>query len=287
MAKTSKIKKRWIPIMAPKLFREQQIGETYILEPEKLVGRNLTVNLMSLTNDIKKQNFSVQFLITQVDNSKAYTKTLGLKMSPAALKRLVRRGKTRLDESFVLAIKDEVIRIKPLIVTRNVVKGSVKFALRQKLIEELTKKICAMNLSDIINEVISTKMQRSMKEILSKVYPLRVFEIRHVKIEKSKNIKVVKAPVEEQKVEEVKTEKKSEEKVENTEKKEEKKEVPKVEEKKVEVKTEAPIEEKKEEVKKEVPVEEKKVEPVKEEAKLETEVEEKKVEEPKEVLESK
>ena len=59
-------KKRWCQIIGPKIFRDTILGETAVIDPNMLINRALTVNLMTLTNDIKKQNINVSFLINKV-----------------------------------------------------------------------------------------------------------------------------------------------------------------------------------------------------------------------------
>ena len=56
MAKAKVIKKEWYPILAPKIFQNTVLGETYVYEPEQMVGKGITKNLMNLTNDVKRQN---------------------------------------------------------------------------------------------------------------------------------------------------------------------------------------------------------------------------------------
>ena len=59
-------KKKWFEIVAPKLFDERVIGETTALEPDKLIGKPVLINLMALTNDPRKQNVSIKFNIESV-----------------------------------------------------------------------------------------------------------------------------------------------------------------------------------------------------------------------------
>ena len=52
VGKGSKIKKQWFQIVAPKIFNEQVIGEAYLTEIEKGIGRQVPINMMNLTGDM-------------------------------------------------------------------------------------------------------------------------------------------------------------------------------------------------------------------------------------------
>ena len=211
--RTKAKKKIWIQLVAPKIFNEQVLGEIPLLEPSSAIGRHVTVNLMTLTRDMRKQNTNVQFEITEVKGSRAHTKMLGLRVMPAAVKRLMRRNKSKVDESFVVQTKDDVyITPKPLLVTTSATHKSVLTVLRSKVREILALECKKMDYDKLIIDIISNNMQRGIKDKLKKIHPLRICEIRSMKIvnpERIKYVKVVEAkpeppkPVEEPKKEAV------------------------------------------------------------------------------------
>lgn len=132
----TKVKKqKWVQILAPKSFNNEIIGEIYASEIRSLVGRVVTVNLMTLSKDIKNQNANLRFVITQVEGGKGITELDGYYLIPASVRRLVRRGKKRIDLSFTCKTSDNKnVRIKPLIIPRTKVKSSVSAELRRALI---------------------------------------------------------------------------------------------------------------------------------------------------------
>src|SRR3989338_7325810 len=99
-AQEAKKKKKWITILASSEFGNQEIGETYVEEPEQAVGRSVETNLMMLTKDPKKQNFNVYFEIYSVKNNQALTKLRSYSIQVAQLKRITKKGKNKLDDSF-------------------------------------------------------------------------------------------------------------------------------------------------------------------------------------------
>ena len=109
------IKKRWCNIVSPEMFRDFVIGETFVAEPSSIVGKTLSINLMTLTNDIKKQNINLKFLVNKIQNDTGIANVIGYELVPSSVRRLVRRGKERIDPSFVCHTSDIImVRVMPL-----------------------------------------------------------------------------------------------------------------------------------------------------------------------------
>jgi len=247
VTKATKVKrKRWIHVLASKLFRNEPIGEIPTAEPELLKGKLVTVSLMTLTRDMKKQNTNVKFIITNIQGDRANTELYGYYLNPTSIKRLVRRGKEKIGVSAIFKTSDnKKVRMMPLVIPRTKVKGSIATSFKRLAINYLTAYTAKTTFENIVRDLITNKLQRELKNELKKAYPVRILEVAKLHIEREKK------PAEEKKVEEIKEEKpKKEEKPEKKE--EEKKEKP-VKEEKTE-KKEEPKEEKKEE--KETPKEE-------------------------------
>ncbi|HLD06382.1 MAG TPA: hypothetical protein VJC16_02505 [Candidatus Nanoarchaeia archaeon] len=174
-------KKKWYPVIAPQLFNEQPLGEVPLYDPEAAVGRIMSVNLMILTDDPKKQNFSMLFRITGAANGQLKTEIVGMVMQQTAVKRMVRRKKIRIDESFPCATKDgKRIRIKPFLVTYSLAKGSVLQSLHKHTLQFLKKEIAKLDFEQVIHDIIIRKLQQEMQAHLKKIYPLAVCEIRQI-----------------------------------------------------------------------------------------------------------
>lgn len=201
------IKKKWVSILAPKMFNSQEIGETYVQDARQALGKDMTVNLMTLTRNPKTQGINVSFEITGQQDDHVITDFTGFKMMPSVVRRMVRRGRDKVDDSFVCSSQDgKKLRVKPLVVTRNKVRGSVLTGLRKSIRSYLTKLIAKTNYEKFAKEVVEKKFQREMKKSLSKVYPLSSCEIRWMHIVKEK-----KSPVSKKKKVEAKAEKPAEE----------------------------------------------------------------------------
>lgn len=206
-------RKEWYQIIAPKLFQNAVLGETYVYEPEKTIGKGLSVNLMSLTNDIKRQNININFKINSMQNGKALADVVGYYMAQSSVKRSVRKDINKIDMSFPCKASDgKSLRIKPLLITRSATKGSIVAKLRKKTEEFLTKYIKDSSCDTIINDLVNHKLQTALKKELNKIYPLRVCEIRLMEIieGEGKKIEAKSVTMKEKKVKEEKNTEKEE-----------------------------------------------------------------------------
>jgi small subunit ribosomal protein S3Ae len=178
-SKSSVKKKKWYKIVAPKIFGETVLGETSVVNPEDAFGKPLKLSLMNITNDIKKQNITISFIIDTLQGSNLTTKPIGYEMIPSAIKRLVRRRRNRLDESFMCYTQDKIlIRIKPFMLTRTKTIGSNVYNLRMMMIEKVVAYVAAHPYERLIPLIVNHKLQNDIKNELNKAYPMKNFEIR-------------------------------------------------------------------------------------------------------------
>lgn len=216
--------KKWFPIMAPKVLRGAFIGETPAASIENAFGRNVNISLAAVTGDFKRQNVNVTFEITGADDGKLQTIITKIEMVPSHIRRCVKKGKVRIDDSFICKTSDNVqLRIKPFFVTMNKVKGSRKTLLVKLARTTFRDMIGKIPYDKFLEDTFSTRLQKEMKGVLKKVAPLKSCEIRMAELIKEKKpakkpedippLKSVEKPVAEikeekpEKTEEVKEEK--------------------------------------------------------------------------------
>jgi len=183
VVKTKKKKKKiWYTVVASKEFNNAVIGEIPGYDPNSVVGKFVSINLMTLVGDPKKQSVNVKFEINNVSEKKAFTEMVSYGLSTSYVKRMVRKAKSKLDDSFILESKDKVkFVVKPFIVTRNKVQKGVLTAIRKEVRSLLEKDVKEKNFSVFINEVFIGKLRREVKKRLNKIYPISVFELRMIK----------------------------------------------------------------------------------------------------------
>ena len=180
--KTVAAKKRikaWYPIYAPAFLNEVFMGESHVYAKNELEGKTLKLSLFAVTNDMKKQNMDASFKIVSVVEGKAQTRITGIYLTQSYIKRLVRRGRNKIDDSFLVKTKDrKLLRVKPLMVTNNKANKSITSRIRVTARAIIAKIASMSDHEQFFNDIISIKLQKELREKLSKIYPLRFLEIR-------------------------------------------------------------------------------------------------------------
>jgi len=183
MVKAKIMKKEWYPILAPKIFQNTVLGETPVFEPGQMLGKGLTINLTNLTHDVKRQNININFEIVNVENGKGFTEVVGYNMVQSTIRRLVRKNIEKIDMSFSCKTSDNKnLRIKPLMITRSATTGSVAAKIRRNAQNFIVDYIGKISYDNFVNDLVSHKMQSYLRKDLSKIYPLRICEIRSMEI---------------------------------------------------------------------------------------------------------
>lgn len=172
------IKKKWLQIRASKFFDNELLGECYVASPELLMGRTVSANLANLTGDIRQQSVTLKFIVNSMEGETGIADVIGYQMASSAIRRIVRRGSDRLDESFVCETSDgKKVRIKPMAITKTITNSAVHRSVRKMLINSLVKIVKLHTFDSLINEIITSKLQMAVKADLKKIYPLKAVEI--------------------------------------------------------------------------------------------------------------
>ena len=176
MAIVKKGKKKWYQIAGPKMFRGTILGESYVYDAKTLVGKKLKVNLSKLT-ETRKHNSEILFKIENVKDNVAYANIFGYTMLDSYTKRILRVGTRIAEDSSIYETKDKVkLRIKFILITRGKPSNSVLSNLRKKAKEYLIPHITKKTYEEFMTGVIDTSIQREMRNLLKKVYPLSFCE---------------------------------------------------------------------------------------------------------------
>ncbi|MBR9703742.1 hypothetical protein GOV10_06890, partial [Candidatus Woesearchaeota archaeon] len=90
VTKTKVKKKKWMPVVAPKIFNNAVLGETHIQDDAQVLRKSITLNLSTVMNDMRKQGYLVRFDVVKLHEGKAITALTGMNMTPSGMKRLIR-----------------------------------------------------------------------------------------------------------------------------------------------------------------------------------------------------
>jgi ribosomal protein S3AE len=176
-------KKRWVQIICP-LFNNQMVGETSVVDIKSAIGKNISVNLMMLTNDPRKQNSNIMMRVEQLKGETgAIAEVKGYEMQQPSLRKLVRRGKTKVQDSFKCYTSDKKpIVVKPFVLTRFIVKKEVARKIRYTLKQTVLEYVSKNTFDALLKDVISSKLQKHLKISTEKIYPIKMVEFSVVKI---------------------------------------------------------------------------------------------------------
>jgi len=181
-------KKKWFPVVAPKILGGKIIGESLLTDSSLMKNRLLTVNLMNLTGDPKKQNTNVQLHIKNVKDGQGHTEIVKIERLNSFIKRMVRRGRKKIDDSFLGTSGDNKrTRIKTLVITNNYVVHSVATKLRMELRKQIKDILKKSTFEKMVDEILKGAILKELKGKVSKITPVRVVDIRSLKIEVSKD----------------------------------------------------------------------------------------------------
>src|SRR3989344_6330689 len=168
-----KKKKKWVTIYASSEFNNIDIGETLVVEQNEVLGKTLEVNLADLTNDIKKQNILLTFAANKIQDQKVVCDIIGYELSPSYVKRVIKRARSKIEDSFLCSTKDDVkVRLKPVILTRSKAKGSILTLLRHKSKDYFVNNVKKQTYNEILADIMSHNLQKGLKEELKKIYPV-------------------------------------------------------------------------------------------------------------------
>lgn len=178
-----KRKKRWYGIVAPQEFNSKRIGETLAGEPNEMLGRSVKINLMNLIDDYKKQGINIHFKVEAVNDDNAVCKTIGYEMLKSHARRMVRKGADKMDDSFIAQAKDGgQFRVKPVVVTRNMVPHSALGMMRKIIRDYVIEKFKELSSIEVFEAAIQSKLQREMRSSIAKICPVSACEIRTLEI---------------------------------------------------------------------------------------------------------
>jgi small subunit ribosomal protein S3Ae len=190
---TTKLKKKeWFQILAPKSFNSALIGETLASEASELMGRPVSVNLMVITNNFKHQNINVTFIVDNISGDKATTQAHGCELMTASVKRLIRRRREHIFDSFVVETKEKKsVTFKPLLITRGAATNSVVTKIRLTARNFIANYASKNDFDTLFRDVAFGKLQKMLSDRIKKICPLRSCDIRVFKLEEKRKPTVV------------------------------------------------------------------------------------------------
>ncbi len=208
-------KKVWIPVYAPKWFGSQFLGEIFATEPQETIGRNMVVNAGALGGESQRQSVNITFHITGLEDNKLTGDIIGMGWLPASVRKLVRRGREKMDDSFTVLTGDgKKLRIKFVMLARSKTTRGVTAQIRRHLHTFVGRTAVSQTYQEFVLSIAQQRLQRSCQDALRKTYPVAICEVRQMLVIGTgtpEEVAAVKATIPAEKPKEQKQEEKTEE----------------------------------------------------------------------------
>ena len=189
MVKKKAKAKETYTIISPKVFGEKEIGVTFASEQKQLIGREVILSALELTENMNKYYLKILFKINRVEGNKAFTEFHGTECLQDYISRMVVRKVRRIDTIQDLFTKDNVkLRVKSICVFSRKAKSSIEAKISKKIKEVLKQEIESKNLDDFVKSLISDEIKNKVLKEARKIYPIKNFEIRKVEVLSAKEM---------------------------------------------------------------------------------------------------
>ncbi len=188
--------KVWYTISAPAAFNNHQLGETFADEPQKLIGRTSEVTLQDLTGDMRQMHVKLGFKVNEVHDNQAKAVFTGHNMTSDYVRRLTRRGHTKIPAVFDVKTKDgSRIRVKPFAITDRRAQTGAAQDIRRIMVEHVEKAAKENTLSGFLKLVLMGELSNTIYKDGRKVHPLRRVEIAKTEVLSAPSIEVDETPI--------------------------------------------------------------------------------------------
>ncbi len=181
--------KQWYKITAPAAFNNHAIGETMADDPSKVIGRTAEATLHDMTGDMRQMHVKIFFKVNETVDTQAKTEFIGHSMTTDYVRRLTRRGHTKISHVFDVKTKDgSRLRVKPFCVTDRRCQTTQAQAIRQLMQDVLTQTAAENNLSAFLKEVLVGELSNKIYKDARKIHPVRRIEIAKTEVVKAPTI---------------------------------------------------------------------------------------------------
>ncbi len=169
------VKKAFFDVVAPMTSTKISL---YATSPEELNGKVITIDL---TRSLRGRSF-VMKLKVKAEGEKLTAEPVSIELAGSYVRRMFRNGADYVEDSFQAECKDGKVEIKPFMLTRNKVSREVIKKIRNTAREHLLVYAKTRETKEVLNDIISNKVQKELSFKVKKIYPLALCEIRVFRI---------------------------------------------------------------------------------------------------------
>ena len=165
------------------MFGERVIGDTPTTNPKNLIGRNMNVGLSELQGRHGRDFYRIMLIIDRVDEKAAYTRFNGYNALREHVTRIIRKRTQKVDSVMYLETKDKwKLQVSSMAVLNRNTEMSVRKLMRAHIEKCLVEKARNSSIDELVRDVVSANLQRSIKKSGTKIYPIRFFEVTKIEV---------------------------------------------------------------------------------------------------------
>lgn len=172
--------KEWYRIHAPKFLGEGVLGDTPAIDADMIKGRVVESNLFELTNDASKFHMKLFFKVDSVNGSNAYTRFFGQECTRDFISRIVQKRTGVVETNDILELADGRMRVKAIAICNRPTHSNIDTKIRKRISEMLSAE--KPTIEKFVQDFVSGKIQNSIRNEITKIYPIRIFEIRKAEV---------------------------------------------------------------------------------------------------------
>lgn len=188
--------KQWYKVVAPASFHDHVIAETLADDPVKLQGRRLESTLQDFTGDMRQMHVKLYFQVQDVQDRTAKAAFVGHAMTSDYVRRLTRRGNTKIPLVLDLKTKDgSRVRVKPFAISDRRCQTTQAEEIRRTMTRMLQEAASTQTLNGFLHEVLIGELNQKIFREARKIHPLRRIEIAKTEILKAPTVETDETPV--------------------------------------------------------------------------------------------
>ncbi len=180
MAESKKIsKKTFFEVKAPLTSTKISL---YAASMDELEGKIIALDL---TRSLRGKSFELKMQVKK-DQDTLTSEPIALELMGSYIRRMIRGGTDYIEDSFKTESKDNLLIVKPFMITRKKVSRGIRRKIRETAKSHLEAHMKTRTTKELFNEIITNKIQKELSLKIKKIYPLALCEIRRFEIVKAK-----------------------------------------------------------------------------------------------------
>jgi ribosomal protein S3AE len=147
------------------------------------MGRNMEVSVSELQGKAGRDFYRILLAVERIDGKSVYTRFNGYNALKEHVTRVIRKRTQKIDSIMYIDTKDKWrLQISSMAILNRNTEISVRKKVRAHIEEKLRKIGEESGIDDLVKDIVSTDLQKSIKKSGTKIYPIRFFEITKIEV---------------------------------------------------------------------------------------------------------